>query len=114
MLGRRELRPLLAVALLGVALACVETFGGVHTSLLHLAPVVALLLPLLAGRYVGEERIAALAAAVARSRRSRRHATAAPGPSVRRPAADLARGGRLLGASLARRGPPRAALVPAR
>lgn len=108
MLGRRELRPLLFVALLGVALACAETFGGVHGTLLHLAPALVLLLPLLSGRYVGEDRIAALAAVV-RTRRLR--PVAAVAPTVRRPGALVARGGRLLAEALAERGPP--AVLPA-
>ncbi len=104
MFGRRELRPLLLVALLGVALACGVTLGGLHGPLLHLAPALVLLLPLLAGRYLGEDRIAALAGAVRRRRRARVRAFVAL--PRRRPFALVARGGLLLAEALAERGPP--------
>lgn len=109
MLRRRELRPLGAVALLGVVLACLETAGGVPGSLLHLAPLLVLVLPLLAGRYVGEERLAALAAVV---RRRRTRPVVRRARSTRRSDALVARGGLLLACALGRRGPP--ALIAAR
>jgi hypothetical protein len=101
---RRDLRPLLAVALLGVVVAAAETVTGLDTGLLLLSPALVLLLPLLAGRYLGEETLERLAARVAAPRR-RRRAAAAPLPR-RRPRATGARGGRLLASALAERGPP--------
>ena len=75
------------------------------TEALLAAPLLALLAPLLAGRYLGEEHIGRLAAAraavghtVARARR-----TSAP---LRPPGVLVPRGGRLLATSLAVRPPP--------
>jgi hypothetical protein len=101
MLRSRELRPLLVVALLGVAAAIAQTVG-LDAGWLHLAPVLVLVLPLLAGRYVGEEQIARLAA--------RRRVVVVRRPVARtpriRPRALVPRGGLLLAAALAQRGPP--------
>jgi hypothetical protein len=100
---RRDLRPLLAVALLGVAVALAESVSGLDTGLLLLSPALVLLLPLLAGRYLGEERLERLVARFAGPGRPR--PVSAPLPR-RRPRASAARGGRLLAAALAERGPP--------
>ena len=73
--------------------------GGLDTGLLFLAPAFVLLLPLLAGRYVGERALAPLVRPV------RRALAAALHPS--RPRARLVpRGGLLVGCSLAGRAPP--------
>ena len=77
------------------------------TVLLALAPLVFLLLTLVAGRYVGEERIARLAARLQR-RVPRAARRLAPRPS---PSPVLPRGGRLIAASLAQRGPPAVLVV---
>jgi hypothetical protein len=102
---RRELRPLLAIAVLGVLLALADTVSGVHTGLLLLSPALVLLLPLLAGRYLGEETLGRLQArrAVPR-RRAPRGGVVFVAPQ--RPRALVARGGLLLAAALAERGPP--------
>jgi hypothetical protein len=104
---RKDLRPLLAVAVLGVVIALAETVTGLDTGLLLLSPALVLLLPLLAGRYLGEETLERLvarrSAAVRRTR-----AVSAPLPR-RRPRATSVRGGRLLASALAERGPPPAA-----
>jgi hypothetical protein len=101
---RRDLRPLLAVAGLGVCVALAESVTGLHTGLLLLSPALVLLLPLLAGRYLGEETLERLAARVAVPRRRRARVVAlAP---RRRPHARVLRGGRLIAAALAERGPP--------
>jgi hypothetical protein len=101
---RRDLRPLLAVAVLGVAIALAETITGLDTGLLLLSPALVLLLPLLAGRYLGEDTLERLAA---RHSRPRPHVRAVSSPLPRpRPRATLVRGGRLLAAALAERGPP--------
>jgi hypothetical protein len=73
--------------------------GGLDTGLLFLAPAFVLLLPLLAGRYVGERALAPL------RRRVRRAVAAAL--ELPRPRARLVpRGGLLVGCSLAGRAPP--------
>jgi hypothetical protein len=101
---RRDLRPLLAVAVLGVAIALAETITGLDTGLLLLSPALVLLLPLLAGRYLGAETLDRL---VARRSRPTRRVRPASAPLPRpRPRATPARGGRLLAAALAERGPP--------
>lgn len=102
---RRELRPLLAIAVLGVVVALAESVTGLGTGLLLLSPALVLLLPLLAGRYLGEDAIERLATARRAVPAVRRRATPAPLPR-RRPRATRARGGRLLAAALAERGPP--------
>jgi hypothetical protein len=106
---RRELRPLLAVAVLGVAIALAETVAGLDTGLLLLSPALVLLLPLLAGRYLGEETLERLVAARAPS--GRRVRPVAPLPPRRRPRAAGRRGGRLIACSLAERGPPMAPVL---
>src|SRR5258708_2164477 len=59
----RDLRPLLVVAVLGVAVALAETITGLDTGLLLLSPALVLLLPLLAGRYLVADTLPALTAA---------------------------------------------------
>ena len=100
---RRDLRPLLAIALVGVVVALANSVTGLDTGLLLLSPALVLLLPLLAGRYFGEERLQRLVARFAAGRRPR--PVSAPLPR-RRPRAVVARGGRLLAAALAERAPP--------
>jgi len=79
------------------------TLVGVDSDVLLAAPVLVFALPLLAGRYVGEERLAGLAAAFLDTRR-RPAVTIAP--RARRIARRLPRGGRLIAAALAVRPPP--------
>jgi hypothetical protein len=102
----RDRRSLALLALAAtVALAVLVQLAGAEALLA--APFLALLVPLLAGRYVGEGHIARLAAARAArthpSRRSRRAPVA--GRAAR---ALLPRGGRLIATSLAVRPPPAA------
>ena len=109
-MSARDPRPLAVLALAaGLALAALVHDAGAEALLA--APVLLLLVPLLAGRYVGEEQIARLAAARAPrtypARRSRRTSASRRAPRVLMP-----RGGRLLATSLAVRPPP-AALLPA-
>lgn len=78
--------------------------GAVGGEMLYAAPVVLLALPLLSGRYVGEEHIERLAAG--RSARTARP-MARPGVlAARGPARAFPRGGLLVAESLAERGPP--------
>jgi hypothetical protein len=101
----RDRRLLVGLALLSSVLLLGEAAGVLAPALLYSAPLLLLSLPLLAGRYVGEERIARLASVV-RERRA--------GPAPRRAASSTAaravpsvpRGGRLIASSLAVRPPP--------
>jgi len=84
-----------------VALASL-TLLGVHSDVLLAAPVLVFALPLLAGRYVGEEQLARLVAAF---RGASRRAATTMAPGARRTERRLPRGGRLI-AALAVRPPP--------
>lgn len=99
---RRDRHLLLGLAALTLALAAL-TLAGVHGDALLAVPVLLFALPLLAGRYVGEERLARLAAAFVAGRR--RAAGSLPTTARRSPRA-LPRGGHLIAASLAVRPPP--------
>jgi hypothetical protein len=100
---RRDQRILLGLAALTVLFAIVQSATGISPDVLLAAPALILLLPLLAGHYVGEDSLARLSAYVATPRRRPAVARAA---QPRRAPRVPARGGRLIGASLARRGPP--------
>jgi hypothetical protein len=106
--SRSDRRIMLGIGLLAVVVALTQTLaplGGLETGLLYLAPALILALPLLAGRYVAEERVAKLAAGVMWLRRRR----AANRLIARLPRASrvlVVRGGRLLASALAERGPP--------
>jgi hypothetical protein len=99
---RRDRQLLLGLAALTIALASL-TLVGVQSDVLLAAPVLVFALPLLAGRYVGEEQLARLAAAFLGVRR-RPAATIAS--RSRRAGGRLPRGGRLIAAALAVRPPP--------
>ena len=73
--------------------------GGLDTGLLFLAPAFVLLLPLLAGRYVGERALTPLDPPVRRAVAAALHL---PRPRLRL----VPRGGLLVGCSLAGRAPP--------
>ena len=100
---RRDRQLLFALAGLTLALASLTLFG-VHSDVLLIAPVLVLALPLLAGRYVGEEQLARLAAAFVEV--ARRRPASALVPPAGGPRQILPRGGRLLACSLAVRPPP--------
>jgi hypothetical protein len=99
---RRDRQLLFALAGLALALASL-TLAGVPSDVLLAAPALLFALPLLAGRYVGEERLARLAAAFVGARR---RPVAALAPTAQRAPHRLPRGGRLIAASLAVRPPP--------
>ena len=105
---RRDQRILLGLAALTLLFAVVQSATGISSDVLLAAPAVLLLLPLLAGRYVGEDGIARLSALVATPRR--RPVAQRATPPLRAPLV-LARGGRLIGEALARRGPPSLSLA---
>jgi hypothetical protein len=103
---RRDRLILLGLTLLSVALAVLQSVTGLSPDVLLAVPAALLLLPLLAGRYVGEDGLARLA-------RSRTAAAPRRSPqrigARRRAPRVLPRGGRLIAAALAERGPPVAA-----
>jgi hypothetical protein len=100
---RRDQRILLGLAALTLLFAVVQSATGINGDVLLAAPALILLLPLLAGRYVGEDGIARLSAFMAPPRRRPVAAWAMlPGRAPR----VLARGGRLIAVALAQRGPP--------
>lgn len=78
--------------------------GAVGGALLYVAPAVLLAVPLLTGRYVGEQAIERLTVRTTAPPRRTAHA---PVPlAARGPARAFPRGGLLVAASLAERGPP--------
>jgi hypothetical protein len=99
---RRDQRFLLCLAALALLLALLQTLTGFATDFLLAVPALVVLLPLLAGRYLGEEGLARLAARFAPRRQSPRTAHA----SMPRPRPTIAAGSRLLASSLAGRAPP--------
>lgn len=100
----REQRLLVLSALLTSVLLLVAAAAGHAELLAFAAPVLVLALPLLAGRYLGEERIARAAGRrrVVRLRPRRLSRL----PRVSRVPRVLVRGGRLIAESLAVRPPP--------
>jgi hypothetical protein len=105
---RRDRHILFGLAALTVLFAVVQSATGISGDVLLAAPALILLLPLLAGRYVGEDGIARLTACLAPPRRRPLAGRAA---RPRRAPRVLARGGRLIAVALAQRGPPAAALA---
>jgi hypothetical protein len=105
-LSRRVRIALLAVAL--VAFPAVLLLPGMETGVLLLSPAIFLLASLLAGHYLGEERLHRLA--VACGCRPPRRASSVRRP-LPRPRALMPRGGRLVATSLAVRPPPLPATV---
>ena len=104
-MSRRDRLVLLGLTLLSVALATVQSVTGLSPDILLAVPALMLVLPLLAGRYVGEDGLARLAA---RARAPRRRSPSRLGARRRAPRV-LPRGGRLIAAALAERAPPAAA-----
>jgi hypothetical protein len=104
---RRDRILLWSFTLLVLAWMVLQAVTGTETGLLYLAPALVLALPLLGGRYVGEEQLAGLA-------RSAPHP--ATRPSKRLVATHtfqrlMQRGGRLVASSMAKRPPPSRALL---
>jgi hypothetical protein len=102
---RRDRIVLWAFALLVLAWMVAEALSGSATGLLYLAPALVLALPLVLGRFPGEDRLAGLAGAsrapIARA--------AARIPAPRSYVRVMQRGGRLVASALAKRPPPRPA-----
>lgn len=107
---RRRLHPLALLALAGVAACAVSQVPGLGEALLMLAPAFALLASLSLGYAPGEERLARLASRheVKRVARAVRR-LGAPRPVARTLVAPRL----LLARGLAKRPPPRVALLPA-
>jgi hypothetical protein len=101
-MSRRDLRLLLVVCALGVAWLIAAGVVGLGAGFMFLAPALVLVLPLLAGRYVGADRLSRLA----RSRPRRARARGASRPAPRTWLLVPPRGGLLIAASLAVRPPP--------
>jgi hypothetical protein len=101
-MARRDLHLLLGLTAVTFVLVLVQAATGAEVLLA--SPALVLALPLLAGRYVGERGIARLASRLVV--RARRAARALSARLPRAPRVVLPRGGRLLAASLAERGPP--------
>jgi hypothetical protein len=98
----RGLRLLLGASALAGAFLASRGLLGVEEGLLFLTPALAMAVPLLAGRYLGAERLTRIAQT--RSPRRRGAAPAALAPRAR--GRVLPRGGLLIAASLAVRPPP--------
>ncbi|MEO8689224.1 MAG: hypothetical protein ABI611_13530 [Solirubrobacteraceae bacterium] len=109
MVPRRDRLVLWLFALVVAAWMVAEALTGDRFGLLYLAPALVLALPLLLGRYVGEDQLVDLGGRAA-ARPQRRRAPRVAGP--RRCARVMQRGGRLVASGMAKRPPP--ALAPAR
>jgi hypothetical protein len=109
MVPRRDRIVLWAFALVVAAWMVAQALTGAETGLLYLAPALVLALPLVLGRYLGEEQLAELAGA-SRARGVRLPARiSSPRGFVR----VMHRGGRLVASAMAKRPPPARALLPA-
>jgi hypothetical protein len=109
MVPRRDRIVLLAFTLVVAAWMVAQALTGTETGLLYLAPALVLALPLVLGRYVGEEQLAVLAG-TSRPRDARLRARISkPRDHVRL----MHRGGRLVASGMAKRPPPTQALLTA-
>jgi hypothetical protein len=108
--SRRDRRVLVALTLLSSLCLLAEAAGVLAPALLYAAPLLIVALPLVAGRYVGEERIVRLAGMAGRRRRRAEPRASAPA-GTRRALRAVPRGGRLIAHSLAVRPPPAVALA---
>lgn len=100
---------MLALGVLAVGLALAQQVTGVDTAMLAMSPAIALFLPLLSGRYVGEETLHRWKAAFVPRRPRAVAALLARLPRRPHAAAPGARG--RFAPAVSRRGPPRAGLV---
>ncbi len=107
---RRDRRVLLALTLLSSLCLLAEAAGMLTPTLLYAAPLLLVALPLLAGRYLGEDRFVRLAQGARERRRRPVQRLSAPA-GARWALRAVPRGGRLIADSLAVRPPPVALLV---
>jgi hypothetical protein len=106
---RRDRIVLWAFTLVVAAWMVAQALTGTETGLLYLAPALVLALPLVLGRYLGEEQLAVLAG-TSRARGARvRARISTPRGYVR----VMHRGGRLVASAMAKRPPPARALFAA-
>jgi hypothetical protein len=104
-MARHDLRMLVFLAVVAMAWMLAQSVAGLSEGFALLAPALLLALPLLAGRYLGEdvlERVRVARTARPAPPRSRVVAI----PRLRRAERSVARGGLLLAAHLAHRPPP--------
>jgi hypothetical protein len=109
-MSRCDRRVLVALTLLSSLCLLAEAAGLLAPALLYAAPLLVVALPLIAGSYVGEERIVRFARAARRRGRGRAVRVVAPA-GARRVLRIVPRGGRLIASSLAVRPPPAALLA---
>jgi hypothetical protein len=100
----REQRLLLGAAFATSVLLLLSALAGHAELVAYAAPLLVLVLPLVAGRYVGEEALERLRERAAGRPRAALAAAAAGG--ARRGLVAFPRGGRLIAHALAERGPP--------
>lgn len=101
-MARRDVLTLLGLALMATVVAAVQHLTGAAPDVLIAAPGLLLLLPLIVGRYVGEDGLVRIARACARPPRG-------PAPArlpLRGRRGVVPRGGLLIALALGRRGPP--------
>jgi hypothetical protein len=106
---RRDRIVLWAFTLVVAAWMVAQALTGTETGLLYLAPALVLALPLVLGRYLGEEQLAVLAGASRPPGARVRSRISTPRGYVR----VMHRGGRLVASAMAKRPPPARALLPA-
>jgi hypothetical protein len=99
----------MALTLLSSICLLAEAAGVLAPALLYAAPLLIVALPLIAGRYLGEERIVALRRGGERTRRRAPARISVPA-AARQALRAVPRGGRLIAHSLAVRPPPAAQL----
>lgn len=99
---------MLALGVFAVGLALAQQVTGIDTAMLAMSPAIALFLPLLSGRYVGEETLHRLKAAFVPRRPRAVSALLARLPRRPRTAASTAPA--RFAPAVSRRGPPRGAL----
>jgi hypothetical protein len=109
MVPRRDRIVLWAFTLVVAAWMVAQVLTGAETGLLYVAPALVLALPLLLGRYLGEEQLAELAGTSRPPRARLRSRISTPRGYVR----VMYRGGRLVASAMAKRPPPARALLPA-
>jgi hypothetical protein len=105
-MARRDLHLLLFLAFAAMGWELAQSVAGLSEGFALLAPALLFALPLLAGRYVGEEALERLRISRAVPPARRRRTRAARVPRLRRAERPAVRGGLLLAAHLAHRPPP--------
>ena len=102
--------PLAVVLVCAIVVGCIDAATGRCAGRAHLLPFALIVVPLLTGRYIGEQRLERLAGAKSTTAQPRPTATRAPSG---RPERCVPRGGGLIAFSLAVRPPPHRSPLPA-